>query len=562
MLCELRINNLALIETLDLTFETADSSGLIVMTGETGAGKSIMLRAIHLLTGGRASADWIRSGAESCVIEAQFEINKDSVLILHRLEEGGFSTDTTLIIKRIIQQTGRSRFYINGSLATAKFVSELTRELLTVASQHDHQKLLLPALHLDFLDTYGELWDERREVADAYSLWQIKRNMLSELRKEEQGKEQRKDFLVFQLAEIEEAQPYAGEDEELAQEKKKLKNSDSLLKLSQESYYLLSGDISEKMLILRKGIEQLAALDPDLEKLAEDISGYSYQVEDYVIELRNYRDSLESNPLRLEQVSERLDILLALKRKYGERLEDVLEFAESARLELEGIESMDKRIDELEQEVETLENKVCELASKLTKKRRTAAAVMEEAMGEELMSLAFRQSGLKVRWHGFAEEPENLNGTGWDRVEFFFSANPGEPERPLAKVASGGELSRLLLAMKCLLARKDMVDTVIFDEVDAGIGGEAAEAVARKIKELAGHHQVFCITHLPQIAARGDIHYEVSKSVENERTQSRVARLDNEQRVHELARMLAGESVTPMTKILAEEMLEKGVESV
>ncbi len=562
MLCELRINNLALIETLNLTFEGAASSGLVVMTGETGAGKSIMLRAIHLLTGGRASADWIRSGADSCIIEALFEVNEDSPGLVRQLEESGFRADSSLIIKRIISQNGRSKFYINGSLATAKFVSEITRDLLTVASQHDHQKLLQPALHLDFLDTYGELLEARSEVGDAYRIWQVKRNMLSDLRKEEQGKEQRKDFLEFQLAEIDEAQPYVGEDEELSQEKKRLKNSDSLMKLSQESYYLLSGDISEKMLKLRKGIEQLAAIDPDLEKLAEDISGYTYQAEDYVVELRNYRDSLESNPLRLEQVTERLDILLGLKRKYGEQLEDVIAFAENARAELEGIESMDKRIVELEEEVAGLEQQVCRSAGELTGKRRKAAAAMEKAMGEELMSLAFKQSGLKVRWHDFAEEPGNLSGTGWDKVEFFFSANPGEPERPLAKVASGGELSRLLLAMKCLLAQKDMVDTVIFDEVDAGIGGEAAEAVARKIKELAGHHQVFCITHLPQIAARGDIHFEVSKSVENERTQSRVVKLKEEQRVHELARMMAGESVTPMTKILAEEMLGKGVESI
>lgn len=558
MLCELRVKNLALISSLELNFEESGSGGLIVMTGETGAGKSIMLRAIHLLTGRRASADWIRNGAENCIIEAQFEINGRNNGLLRQLEEGGFGSDSTIIIKRVINNSGRSKLYVNGSLATARLVSEITTDMLTVASQHDHQKLLQAGLHLDFLDTYGELWQDRQEMEELYSEWQQKKKKLSEVKREEQDKEQRKDFLTFQLAEIEEAEPYVGEDEELAAEKKRLKSADVLMKVSQESYYQLSGDIMDKLIQLRKNMEQLAGLDPGAEKLAEEIGSFTFQAEDYVAELRHYRDGLESNPLRLEQVSERLDILQGLKRKYGEYLEQVLLFADNVRLELDKIDTMDRRIHELEKEVADIEDKVCRYATSFSKKRKQVGAAMEEAMSKELSSLAFKQSGFEVHWQDVAYEPEALRATGWDRIEFFFSANPGEPARPLAKVASGGELSRLLLAMKCLLAKKDMVDTVIFDEVDAGIGGEAAEAVARKIQELAGHHQVFCITHLPQIAARGDLHFQVSKEVEDGRTQSSVTRISNNSRVEELARMLAGDSATEQTQAWARELLVKG----
>lgn len=558
MLCELRINNLALISSLELSFDESPDGGLIVMTGETGAGKSIMLRAIHLLTGRRASADWIRNGADSCIIEALFDVNPQNLPLLRRLEEAGFGTEPTVIIKRVINRNGRSKLYLNGSLATVKMVSELTADMLSVASQHDHQQLLQPALHLDFLDTYGELWSDRQELGQLYSHWQDRRQALSDLRKQEQDKEQRRDFLTFQLEEIDQAEVQVGEDEELAAEKKRLKSADVLIKISQESYYLLSTEILDSMSTLRRNLEQLVALDPQAEKLAEEIGGYTFQAEDYAAELRHYRDGLESNPIRLDQVSERLNIIHSLKRKYGENLEDVLAFAEKARQELTQIDNMDREIEELEHEVAALEEHLSTAANTLMNNRKDVAASMEEAMGHELSSLAFNQSGFEVHWQDIELTPDTLRATGWDRVEFFFSANPGEPPRPLAKVASGGELSRLMLAMKCLLAKRDMVDTVIFDEVDSGIGGEAAEAVARKIRELATHHQVFCITHLPQIAARGNLHYQVSKVVEDGRTQSTVVRLSNSHRVQELARMLAGDSATDQTQAWARELLEKG----
>lgn len=556
MLCELRIENLALIESLQLNFQ--DAASLVVMTGETGAGKSIMLRAIKLLTGSRASTDWIRNGAENCVVEALFEISDRHKALIQFLDESGFGDETTVIIKRIINTKGRSRMYVNGSLATAKLVAELTTNMLNVASQHDQQQLLQPAMHLDFVDTMGELWDDRALFTGQFTLWKERLEELQELRKAEQDKEQKRDFLNFQVDEIRQAQLEPGEDEKLVVEKKKLKSADALVKISQESFYLLSSTLVDELANLRRNMVNLAQLDPDVEALAEELSEYSYQAEDYAQQLREYRDSLEVNPLRLDEVNERLDSLQTLKRKYGGTIEDILQFADKAEEELKQIDSMEQRISTIEAEVTAIEKKLLQQASQLSKKRRVTATQLEKGMAQEMTSLAFNQAGIEVRWQEQEGTLEELRNIGWDRLEFFFSANPGEPARQLAKVASGGELSRLMLAMKCILAKKDLVETVIFDEVDAGIGGEAAEAVARKIQELATHHQVVCITHLPQIAARGIEHFLVAKAVDDGRTQSSITPLVNDQRVAEIARMLAGESVTEQTRAWAKELLQKG----
>jgi DNA repair protein RecN (Recombination protein N) len=558
MLCELRIKNLALIESLELNFDQNCTGGLVVMTGETGAGKSIMLRAIHLLTGGRASLDWVRSGADLCEIEALFELNLKHYKLLQKLEEGGFGAEPVVVIKRTITSSGRSRLYVNGSIATARTVSGLASDMLSVAGQHDHQQLLQPALHLDFLDTLGEHWDERVVLGDLYDQWQEKKGQLLRLRAEEQEKEQKRDFLKFQVNEIREADLEIGEDESLAAEKKRLKSGDILIKVSRESYRLLSVELMDGLVRMRQNMDQLADLDRTAEKLAENLRNYSYLAEDYVQELREYKDSLEMDPFRLEVVNERLDLIQQLKRKYGQSLDQILEFAAKGELELESLDNLDKRISALQDEVAVLEQEVCRAADHLSLKRNQTALQMEKAMQQELHSLAFNQARFYVKWREVERVSETLRVTGWDRGEFFFCGNPGEPPKPLAKVASGGELSRLMLALKCLLARKDMVETVIFDEVDAGIGGEAAEAVARKIKELATHHQVFCITHLPQIAARGTLHFQVSKEVGGGRTQSAVVRLSHTSRVKELVRMLAGDSATEQAEAWAEELLIAG----
>ncbi len=556
MLCELRISNLALIENLELVFD--NPAGLVVMTGETGAGKSIMLKAITLLTGARASSDWVRSGAENCVVEAMFEIDHGHESLFAYLEQCGFGTESQIIIKRVVSVNGRSKLYVNGSLATAKTVSELTANMLNVASQHDQQRLLHSEKHLDFIDTLGNLWERRRSFAKRYQRWKTLLEKLTELRKKEQDKEQKRDFLLFQLDEIRQADITIGEDEALLVEKKRLKSADALLKTSQESFQLLSTSIVDQLAELRKSMVSLSQLDSDVEGLAEEISEYSYLAEDYAQRLREYRDSVEINPMRLDQVSERIDLLQQLKRKYGETIEMVLDFARQAELELQQIEGVEQEIELLEQQVAELEQELLEQAEILYQQRKNIADIFENAMKDEMASLAFQQAGLEVRWQAFEKTLDELRPTGWDRIEFFFSANPGEQPRPLSKVASGGELSRLMLALKCILAKKDLVETVIFDEVDSGIGGEAAEAVARKIQQLSGHHQVLCITHLPQIAARGTEHFVVSKQVDDGRTQSSIRKITEVDRVNEVARMLAGDSATKQTEAWAKELLAKG----
>ena len=558
MLCELRVKNLALIESLELSFEEGEGFGLAVMTGETGAGKSIMLRAIQLLFGGRAASDWIRTGAESCEVEAMFELRRDHRPLLEKLGESGFGNDRVVVLKRVFTAAGRSRFFVNGSLATAAGVAQLAGDLLSVAGQHDHQQLLQPSLHLDIVDTYGDLWPQRQEFARLYGSWQEKKALLADLRRREQEKDQKQDFLKFQAAEIAGAAIEPGEDLLLAEEKKRLKNAQALIKLSQESLRLLGGELLDGLRQLRQNMVALAGLDPGATKMAEEIGGYTFLAEDLIGLLRAYRDGLEEDPYRLEQVSERLDQLRQLQRKYGETLEEVVAFGKRCQEELQRLETLDKTIATVASELKTLEQELLIRARELSQKRRQTASDMEQAMVGELASLAFDRARFLVGWREFAESCESLRASGWDRGEFFFSPNPGEEPKPLAKIASGGELSRLLLAMKCLLAQKDMVETVIFDEVDAGIGGQAAEAVARKIQQLAGHHQVLCITHLPQIAARGTLHFRVAKQVVEGRTQSAVVRLSPEERVGELSRMLAGDAVTAQTAAFAEELLAKG----
>lgn len=558
MLCELKVENLALIESLHLRFDQEDENALVVMTGETGAGKSIMLRAIHLLMGGRATMDWIRNGARECVVEALFTVNAEHHLLLQSLRDAGLEDGTSVILRRVVGSGGKSRHYVNGSLATAKMVSLLADNLLNVASQHDHQQLLQPALHLDFLDTLGDHWPQRGQVAEIFTRWRQKKEELAALCRQEREKEQRRDFLTYQLAEIRAAQPLVGEDEELAMERKRLKNADTLIELSQRMYRFLSTTLVDGMFEVRRDMEQVLQLDTQAEELAAELTSYSYQAEDLVSRLRKYKDSLEHNPVRLEQVNERMNVLQHLKRKYGDSLEAVLSFAQAAEEELQLLDNMDKKKSELERGVADLEQELLGQTTALSLARRRTAELLTRAMAAELDSLAFQHSGFEVRFQEETQDVAAVRSSGWDRVEFFFSANPGEPARPLAKVASGGELSRLMLALKCLLAKKDMVETVIFDEVDAGIGGEAAEAVARKIQELATHHQVFCVTHLPQIAARGNIHYRVAKQQEQGRTISSFSLLTMDERVDELARMLAGDSVSSQTRAWAEELLVKG----
>ncbi|WP_456473267.1 DNA repair protein RecN [Desulfolithobacter sp.] len=553
MLQELHIENLALIDSLHLDFSGQDT-GLIVFTGETGAGKSIILQALHLLTGGRGSTTWIRSNCDRAVIEACFLLGPEQRESLELLREHGLENDGECIIRRILSRTGRSRVYVNDHLVTARLAGRLATNLVSIASQHDHQELLSSRRHLDFLDSFGELWPERQEFAVLYACWQKLACSLRTLQEKEQDKEQRRDFLAFQLREIQEVDPAPGEDEELSLERDRLKSSTTLATLAARSHELLHGRLIEHLAEVRKNMEQVASLDESARELSERITTACYEIEDLESALRDYRGSIPMDPGRLEEINGRLAALKTLQRKYGPTLEEVLEFAVRAEEELQTLDSMEQEIARLEKELEMLSAELRSRASQLTRKRQQAAASLKKAMERELSSLSFPQALFSA---AVESDAENMQATGQDQVTFLFSANPGEEPKPLIKVVSGGELSRLMLAMKCLLARRDQVETVIFDEVDAGIGGKAAEAVAGKISELAGHHQVFCITHLPQIAAYATAHYLVEKQVQEGRTSTSIRMLDVDSRVLELARMLGGNSLTDQTMAFARDLIER-----
>lgn len=561
MLKELWINNLALIEELRLT----PGSGLVVLTGETGAGKSIILQAIHLLAGGRASADWVRSGAEQATVEAFFEYAADHHELGKALAAAGLEPDCgskqanvggELIVRRVIGAKGKSRFYLNGTMATAATVAAIVQHLLSVASQHDHQQLLQPRYHLDFIDAAGELDQQRRQFAAIFDSWQQTRARLEELRGREQDKEQRRDFLSFQCREIAEVAPEPGEDQRLIEERDRLKAADGLIASGQHCYSDLAGKINGPLASVRKNLEQMAALDSGLNKLAEEVAGATFILEEAQLAISRYLQEIPNDQARLDQVTGRLDQLQRLKRKYGATIEEVLEFAQRAGRELANLENLEAAIGALEQEAAGLEEELVGRAAELSAARSKVAADLTRRVSAELASLALEQARFAVELTT-RRELQHLTRLGWDRPEFLFSANPGEPLKPLAKVASGGELSRLMLALKCILARQDKVESVIFDEVDAGISGKTAESVAAKIRELAGHHQVFCITHLPQIAAGADDHYVVRKRGQNGRTVTEVLPLADDRRPAELARMLGGDSVTATTLAFAEELLAR-----
>ncbi len=571
MLRELVIHNLALIEEMRLHFPGKDAAfprGLVVFTGETGAGKSILLQAINLLAGGRAAATWIRTGAEQASVEALFELRAEHAELLALVAGHGIETDGELILRRVLSAQGKSRFYVNGALGTARLAAEICAELINIAGQHDQQQLLNPNRHLDFIDSLGDHWPARRNIARLHHRWQETRSRLEELGREERDKERRRDYLCFQVNEISEVAPEPGEDDALAEERARLRSADALLALGHKSHHLLSGPLSDAAGQLRRQLEQITALDPTADAMAEEIAGLTFQLEDQADGLRRYCEGIPKDPARLELVEERLDLLQRLKRKYaeaGDGLAGVLAYAQRAEEELTGLDRLDAELEQLGAERKRLESELATDARALSAARHTTAAGLASAMQAELAGLCLEQAVFSVAWPGEKENGlilDRLTASGIDRPEFLFSANPGEAPKPLARIASGGELSRLILALKCLLARKDAVNTIIFDEVDAGVGGRTAEAVARKIKELASHHQVLCVTHLPQIAGCADEHFKVEKTVRGDRTHTAITPLPGDARVLELARMLAGDSVTPHTLAFARELMAKNPASL
>jgi DNA repair protein RecN (Recombination protein N) len=540
MLRFLSIRNLAVIDRLELEFEP----GLNVLTGETGAGKSIMVGAVGLLVGGRASADLVRTGEEQASVEAIFED----------------ASGVELIVKREVSaQSGRSRAFLNGSLATSAALREAAARLVDLHGQHEHQLLLDPATHLDVVDAFAGLQQKRAQVGERYRHWQELRAELERLTASDRDKARRVEFLQFQLNEIQRVAPRAGEDDELASARQVLGNADRLQRLCADAYTLLyEGDAAALATLstVWKKVTDLSSIDPQFQPYLAGRDALKSQLEDLAYFLRSYSAEIDDSPERLQEVEDRLAVLERLKKKHGPSLDDVLRTCAELQQELNGIEHADERIAEIQRELGAARTVYAEEAGKLSAARRAAAADFSRKLERSLADLAMARTRCEVRF-----EPDR-GEAGWsergsDEAEFYISPNPGEDLRPLARIASGGELSRIMLALKTLATTDEPGKTLIFDEVDAGIGGTVADVVGSRLRALGGHFQVLCITHLPQIAAYGETHYGIAKGVKQGRTVTEVARLSAREREDELARMIAGAEVSASVRASAREMLKR-----
>jgi len=567
MIKELRIENFAIIDQLELVF----GKGLTTFTGETGAGKSILLDAIEALVGGRAEITMIRSGADRANLEAIFTIptlHKEE--ILHLLDtEGLLENENEVLFNREIRRGGRNIARLNGRVVTVSLMREIGSYMVDIHGQSEHLSLLTVRQHLRLLDRFANNQEYLDNYRAIYQTVKKVRGDLAELREAEQDAARQTDLLKYQIQEIEAAMIQPGEEDILRRELSRLANSEKLASLAQNAYALLEENspetpsVSEMLGDVAKSVRSLAQIDHDLENLVGQSETINSLVADTSRILQDYIEKIEYNPKRLEQTETRLALISILKKKYGEDETAVLDFAETARIKLEHISHAEERIEELEQQEIVLLQKITDAAHTLSETRQEAARILSDRMEMEL-------SGLKMAGAQFSvsiiHKPNEtgimmsdgqkieFNSSGIDHIEFLIAPNPGEGLKPLVKIASGGETSRLMLALKNVLANADTIPTLIFDEIDQGIGGRVGVLVGEKLWQLGTTHQVLCVTHLPQLAAYGNQHFHVHKKIVNGRTQTIVETLNNLRRESELAHMFGGDS--EVNRAAAQEALE------
>lgn len=560
MLTELRIANFAIIEQLSLEFER----GLHVLTGETGAGKSIIIDAIALLVGGRADEGLIRAEAEEAVLEAALALPNESSLTTRLREEGLLGAkETDLIVRRVLSRSGRHKLYLNGSLTPLRTLQSLAGTLIDIHGQHEQQSLLSLQSQLEALDAFGRLQEARASYRLAYDRWRACQREREEMAALLSERSQREELLRFQFQELREADVKAGEEASLLAERNRLAHAHRLNDLSQGSYDVLYGAEQSVLGMLgrvRDAIKELAALDKHAEEWEALCDGATAQLRELAHHLRRYADGLEQNPERLAQIEERLDRIQRLKKKYGGSEEALLAKRDQLQREIDALDSGDTRLAELERQANEARQQVDRLAERLTRERTRAAKKLEMRVAEELAALRMDRTRFAVAVETDRTE-SGLGPLGRDRIEYRLSANEGEPLQALGRVASGGELSRIMLALKTVLAEADGVPIVIFDEIDAGIGGGVAAVMGKRLRDLARHRQVFCVTHLPQIASYADVHYVVEKRVSKKRTVAHARKLNRAERQEEIARMLGGLSVTDATRKMAAEMMAEAKEA-
>jgi len=555
MLLNLIITNFAIIDRLEVQFDI----GFNVLTGETGAGKSIILDAVGLLLGDRARPDLVRAGADEATVQALFDLSgQDDVRLA--FVEAGFPVDDELVLRRIVQGGGRSRAYINGNLATLAQLQPLAEQLVTVCGQHEHQQLLQRNIHLAILDRFGSLDGQVKAYRESYQKLQAVKRQLEKLENAERDREQRLDLLQHQSAEIAAAELSVEEEQALHAERLLLQNAERLVSVTRGGYdalYESDGSVCEVLGTLSADLRAIAEVDKKLAALSDAVQRNLFELEDVAVQLRSYLANASFEPDRIDAVEERLSMLNRLKRKYAPTIDEIIKLKDAYDQEIVELENAGETRISLVEELAALKEETDALGQALSDVRHKAAAKLAKALIAELEDLAMSGATFEVALTGL-EQP---GPDGLERLEFMVSLNPGEPLMPLAKVASGGELSRLMLALKRIAPDAGLVPTIIFDEVDAGIGGAAATAVGRKLQSVSSSAQVLCVTHLPQVAAFADHHHRVTKHEMEGRTIAVMEQLSGEDRVKEMARMLAGAQVTGQTLLHAKELIDVSAKS-
>ncbi|MGG0740108.1 DNA repair protein RecN [Niallia taxi] len=553
MLNELSIKNFAIIESLAVSFR----KGLTVLTGETGAGKSIIIDAINLLVGGRGSAEFVRHGEEKAEIEGLFYIETGHPCFLKMQEFGIDIEEGTIILRRDISVSGKSVCRINGKLITISTLREIGSSLIDIHGQHEHQELMDETKHLMLLDTYAasELAPVFKEYEGLYRTYTQTQKKLMNLTENEQQMAHRLDLLTFQHQEIINANLQKNEDDELLEEKKRLGNFERIFESIQTGYTALKGEqkgldwLGEVM----GHMEEAASLDPEYADISESVSNSFYILEDVASRLRNSLDYLEYDPERLNSIEARLNEINSLKRKYGKSVDEILEYAAKIEEELETLQNKETHIDMLEKELLSIKKDLLVEANELSSLRKKAAIRLTDDIHQELKELYMEKTIFEVR---FNSDEDNLSKAGMDNVEFYISTNPGEPLKPLSKIVSGGELSRMMLALKSIFSKHQGVTSIIFDEVDTGVSGRVAQAIAEKISSVSAGSQVLCISHMPQVAAMSDTHLYIAKAIHDGRTSTTVTPLETQDKIKEIARMISGTEITDLTKKHAKELLK------
>ena len=551
MLSSLQIENVAVIQKANVHFE----KGLNVLTGETGAGKSILIDSINAILGNRTSKDLVRTGAAKAVIRAAFENVPPAVL--DSLEKAGYERSEALLLSREITAEGKSTCRINGMPATAAILRELCGGLININGQHDSVGLLNPAHHESILDAYAQNRTEYQEYYAVYrELVKIKRELDAQIT-DESEKQRRIDLLSYQVQEIEDAALTAGEEQTLESRRKVLSNASTIRGRIAQCYALLSGDDETPGAVDLLGeasnaVDAAAQLDGELSTSAGQLLDLYYNAKDAAADLIDRLDAYETNDAELDEIEQRIDLIYKLKRKYGDTVEDIIAFGQKAREELELIQSSQERVEHLQAEQHRLYVLAREKAETLTQTRLKAFEELNKRISGTLDFL--NMPGVRMTLH-HARGP--LASHGQDSIEFYISTNPGEAPKPLAKIASGGELSRITLAIKNAMADKDAVPTVIYDEIDSGVSGKAASRIGEVLRQSAEGHQILCITHTAQIAALADCHLLIQKNIANERTYTEIHPLDEDGRVDALAHLISGDHVTELSRANAREMLEQ-----